>query len=264
MMARTSLPALYVQVTRAAMAGSAGDRTNFLLQAAGMVVNNGFMLVLWFMFFAGFHSVGGWTLRDMALLIGLIMTIVGVAGVAFGGYRDMAATILSGEIDALLTQPRSVLARLLSRESLPSAWGDLITGIAILIGFAGLSWRDLPWLAVGWTAGLSVYLSAAVSFAGLAFWFAGARSLARDLTDFMILVSSYPGSIYSGASKIIAYTLLPAGFIVLIPVSLLRRPAVGALAIEVGAALTYGLVAAAVFDLGMARYRRGAMAAAGG
>jgi ABC-2 type transport system permease protein len=256
-MARTSLAALYAHTARAAMAGSAGDRTNFALQAASMVVNNGFMLVLWFMFFAGFRSVGGWALADMALLVGLIMTIVGVTGVAFGGYRDMAATILSGELDALLIQPRTVLVRLFSRESLPSSWGDLLTGVIILIGFAGLAWRDLPWLAVGWTAGLVVYLSAAVAFGSLAFWIAGARSLARDLTDFMILVSSYPGSIYSGASKIIAYTLLPAGFIVLTPVSLLRAPGPATLVVEIGAAIGYAALAAAVFHLGLARYRRG-------
>jgi ABC-2 type transport system permease protein len=150
-----------------------------------------------------------------------------------------------------------VLARLLARDSLPSAWGDLATGIAIVVAFAGLSWLDLPWLAVGWTAGLVVYLAAAVSFASLAFWIAGARSLARDLTEFMILVSSYPGSIYSGASKIIAYTLLPAGFIVLTPVSLLRLPTAATLAAELGAALAYAAVAGALFHLGLARYRRG-------
>jgi ABC-2 type transport system permease protein len=256
-MARTSLALNYAHGAAAAVRASFADRTNFLLQSLSMVVNNGFMLVLWFMFFAGFRSVGGWALADMALLVGLIMTIVGVAGVAFGGYRDLAATILGGELDALLTQPRPVLARLLSRESLPSAWGDLITGVIILIAFAGLSWRDLSWLAVGWSAGLVVYLAAAVTFASLAFWIAGARSLARDLTDFMILVSSYPGSIYSGASKIIAYTLLPAGFIVLTPVSLLRAPGLVPLAAEIGAALAYAALAAATFHLGLARYRRG-------
>ena len=94
----------------AAIRASLAGRTSFLLQAGGMAVNNGFFLALWVLFFAGFKSVGGWGGRDMALLLGLIMTIVGVAGVAFGGYRDMAAAILGGEIDSLLTQPKSVLA----------------------------------------------------------------------------------------------------------------------------------------------------------
>lgn len=257
-MGRTTMLANYANGAAAAVRASFADRTNFILQSLSMVVNNGFMLALWFMFFAGFHSVGGWRLADMALLIGIIMSIVGVAGVAFGGYRDMAATILSGEIDALLTQPRSVLARLLARDSYPSAWGDLGTGIIILVAFAGLSWRDLPWLAAGWVSGLIVYIAAAVSFASLAFWMSGARSLARDMTDFVILVSSYPGSIYSGASKLIAYTLLPAGFVVLTPVRLLRHPSPATLGIALGAAIAYAAIAAGIFQLGLRRYRRGA------
>jgi ABC-2 type transport system permease protein len=257
-MARTSLVENYAHGAAAAVRASFADRTNFLLQSLSMVVNNGFMLVLWFMFFAGFRSVGGWRLADMALLIGLIMSIVGVAGIAFGGYRDMAATILSGEIDALLTQPRSVLARLLSRDSTPSGWGDLGTAIVILIAFAGLSWRDLPLFAVGWLSGLIIYIAAAVTFASLAFWISGARSLARDMTDFVILVSTQPGSIYAGASKLIAYTLLPAGFIVLAPVRLLRQPSLETLAIVIGAAAAYAAIAGGAFHLGLRRYRRGA------
>jgi len=257
-MVRTSLVANYAHGAAAAVRASFADRTNFILQSLSMVVNNGFMLALWFMFFAGFRSVGGWKLADMALLIGIIMSIVGVAGIVFGGYRDMAASILSGEIDALLTQPRSVLARLLSRDSYPSAWGDLGTAIVILMAFAGLGWRDLPWLAAGWLSGLVVYIAAAVTFASLAFWISGARSLARDMTEFVILVSTYPGSIYSGASKLIAYTLLPAGFVVLTPVRLLRHPSLGTLAVVIAAAMIYGAIAAGVFHLGLKRYRRGA------
>jgi ABC-2 type transport system permease protein len=257
-MARTSLVENYAHGAAAAVRASFADHTNFLLQSLSMVVNNGFMLVLWFMFFAGFHSVGGWKLADMALLMGIIMSIVGVAGIAFGGYRDMAATILSGEIDALLTQPRSVLARLLSRDSYPSAWGDLGTAIVILVAFAGLSWRDLPLFAAGWISGLIIYIAVAVTFASLAFWIAGARSLARDMTEFVILVSTYPGSIYSGASKLIAYTLLPAGFIVLTPVRLLRHPSLETLAVVIVAAVTYAAIAVCAFHLGLRRYRRGA------
>ena len=261
-MAASSLPSLYLRAAGAAIAASAADRANLALQILGMTINNGFMLTLWFLFFAGFHSVGGWRLGDMALLIGLIMTIVGVAGVAFGGYRDMAAAILSGEIDALLTQPRSVLGRLLSRDSLPSAWGDLLTGLTILLAFARLGWSDLPWLAIGWTCGLVVYLSMGVAFASLAFRLAGARSLARDLTEFVILLSSYPGSIYSGVGKLVAYTLLPAGFIVLTPVSLIRAPGPATLAAEAGAAAAYAGLAGAVFHLGLRRYRQGLTAGA--
>jgi len=167
------------------------DRTNFLLQMAGMAANNGFFFVLWILFFAGFRCAGGWQFADVCLLLGVIMTIVGVAGVFFGGYRDMATAILRGEADALLTQPKAVLPRLLARESFAHACGDLVTGMAMLATLAGLDAASVPLAILGVVLGLTVYISASVAFASLVFWIAGARSFARDLTDFLLLFSSY-------------------------------------------------------------------------
>lgn len=253
----------YIAHAAAAIRMSFADRTNFFLQSGGMIVNNLFFLILWFMFFAGFRSVGGWGLRDVALLLGLIMTIVGAAGVFFGGYRDMAATILRGEVDTLLTQPKAVLPRLLARDSNASGWGDFVNGILMLVLVSGLSWSDAPRVLLCLAAGLTVYVCAGVMFASMAFWFAGARSFARDLTDFLILMSSYPGSIFQGATKALAYTLLPAGFVVLAPVEFLRAPSVGTLAVVVGGAALYAAIAVGAFEIGLRRYRRGASPAFG-
>jgi ABC-2 type transport system permease protein len=110
---------------------------------------------------------------------------------------------------------------------------------------------------LGIALGLAVYLSASITFASLAFWISGARSFARDLTDFMLLFSTYPGSVYSGATKLIAFTILPAGFIVLAPVELLREPTLAHLGVAVAAATGYAAVAWFVFHLGLRRYQRG-------
>ncbi len=252
----------YAANVRAAIRTSLTDRVNFFLNAFGMVLNDIFFLALWYMFFAGFRRVGGWGLHDFALLLGLVMTIVAVSGVFFGGYRDMAAVILRGELDALLTQPKPVLARLLARESIATAWGDLVMGIWMLATFADLAWRDVPFVLLGLACGTTVYVASAVVYASLAFGFAGARSFARDLTDFMLLFSSYPGSVYSGATRIVAYTLLPAGFVVLAPVSFLRAPSVATLAVLLASAAGYAALALAAFHLGLRRYRRGLVAAA--
>ncbi len=252
----------YLAQAAAAVRVSAADRTNFLLQCAGMIVNNGFVLALWFMFFKGFESIGGWRMPDMALVIGLLATVVGLAGFAFGGYRDMAAAILRGEPDALLTQPRTVFWRLLALESsIPSA-GDLVTGVVLLAAFARIGWAELPWLGFALACGLVIYLAMATSFASLAFWARGARSFARDLTDFVIMFSSYPGSIYSGSIRLVVFTVFPAGFIVLTPVALLRHPTLAAAAALLAAALAYAAFAGALFSLGLRRHRRGEAPAA--
>jgi ABC-2 type transport system permease protein len=241
----------------AAIRISFADRTNFLLQMAGMVANNGFFFLLWILFFAGFRSVGGWQFADVCLLLGIIMTVVGVAGILFGGYRDMAAAILRGEPDTLLTQPKPVLPRLLAHESFAHAWGDLVTGTAILATLAGLDPARIPLAMLGVGLGLVVYVSASVVFASLAFWIAGARSFARDLTDFLLLFSSYPGSIYTGATKLIAFSIFPAGFVVLAPVELLRQPTLAHFGIAAAAAIGYATLAIVVFHLGLRRYQHG-------
>ncbi|WP_310539382.1 ABC-2 family transporter protein [Phenylobacterium sp.] len=249
---------LYAAQSSAAIRTSFSDRGNFAIQVGGMIVNDIFFLTLWVLFFAGFRSIGGWTLSDMALLFGLPMSVVGISGVFFGGYRDMAATLLRGELDALLTQPKGLIPRLLARESIATAWGDLAGAVFVLGVFAKLEWADLPALLLAIAAGTTVYVSASISFASLAFWAAGARSFARDLTDFMLLFSSYPGSIYHGAVKTIAFTILPAGFVVLAPMGMVRNPGLQTLALVLFGAVVYAAMAVGLFHLGVSRYRRGA------
>jgi ABC-2 type transport system permease protein len=169
----------------------------------------------------------------------------------------MALALLRGELDALLTQPKGLISRLLARESIATAWGDLAGGLMVLGLFAGLSWRQAPLVALGVAAGMAVYVSAGISFASLAFWAAGARSFARDLTDFTLLFSTYPGSIYQGAVKVIAFTVLPAGFVVMLPVRLIRDPGPAAVAMVLAGAGLYVLIAVGLFHLGLRRYRRG-------
>jgi len=249
--------AVYIANAKLAIRTSLSDRTNFTLQSIGMIVNDGFFLILWFMFFAGFRQVGGWGRSEVAQLLGLIMCIVAFSGVFFGGYRDMAATILKGELDSLLTQPKLVLPRLIARESIPSAWGDLIVGLMLICVYANLTFERLPGALIGFACGLAVYVSSAILYASLAFWFSGARSFARDLTDFMLLFSSYPGSIYTGATKFVAYSILPAGFVVLTPVRLFTQPSLATLVMALAAGCGYVVLALTSFHFGLRRYRRG-------
>jgi hypothetical protein len=103
----------------------------------------------------------------------------------------MAAAILRGGPDALLTQPKAVLPRLLAGESLAHGWGDLVTGSATLATLAGLDAARLPLTMLAVALGVAVYVSAAVTFASLAFWIAGARSLPRGCTEATLLEQGF-------------------------------------------------------------------------
>ena len=58
--------------------------------------------------------------------------------------------------------------------------------------------------------------------------------------------------------KTIAFTLLPAGFVVLAPMGMVRDPGLQTLALVVFGAVVYAAIAVGLFHLGVARYRRGA------
>jgi ABC-2 type transport system permease protein len=252
----------YTAQAQAAVRSSAADRGGFLFQAGAMAANNLFVLAMWFLFFAGFKSVGGWRMADMALLNALLALIVGLSGVVAGGYRDMARQIASGMLDALLTQPKAVLPRLLAHESKVTGWGDIVTG-ALLFLVADVSWFDAGWIAFALLCGMTVFISTATMFASIAFWASGARSFARDLTDFMISFSFYPGSIYGGMLKVVTFTVFPAAFITLIPVALIRS-ADWTQALILGAAtVTYATAAIILFGIGLRRYQRGESPVAG-
>ena len=72
---------VYLLQIAAAIRVSFADRADFWLQLGGMALNNGFVLLMWFLFFAGFRSVGGWHMADVALMIGILGFTVGAAGV---------------------------------------------------------------------------------------------------------------------------------------------------------------------------------------
>jgi ABC-2 type transport system permease protein len=149
-----------------------------------------------------------------------------------------------------------VLPRLLAQESSAPAWGDILVGIVLLSFKASLHWRDLPALLFVLAGSFIVFLATGVLFASLAFWVRGARSFARDLMDFLLTFGTWPGSIWSGGTKLIVYTILPAGFVVVLPVRFLRQPSVSAGIVVVAAAVVYAGLALTVFRLGLLRYRR--------
>jgi len=247
---------LYLAEIGAAIRVSLADRTNFAVLALGMVLNNGFVLLMWFMFFAGFRSVHGWQRADMALQIGIMALIFGATNVFAGGYRDIAATIVRGDLDACLTQPRAVLPRLLARESAPYGWGDIVVGLLLIACAAGLHRNHLPVLAFVLAASFTIFLASAILFASLAFWVNGARSFARDLVEFVLLFGTWPGSIWSGATRLMVYTVVPAGFVVVLPVHMLRAPALADAALMLAASLAYAGLAWTAFAMGLRRYRR--------
>ncbi|MBK8433375.1 MAG: ABC-2 family transporter protein [Chloroflexi bacterium] len=129
-------------------------RVSFISQIIGMAVNNGVMLVFWFIFFDRFGTIEGYAFEEMFLLFGLVALSYGVAHTLAGNIGGhLAYLIAQGRLDYYLVFPRRLLPHILFSRMQISAVGDLLFGlvcVALAIGADGWRW---VWALLGtWLA----------------------------------------------------------------------------------------------------------------
>jgi ABC-2 type transport system permease protein len=232
-------------------------RGAFLAQLAFMALNNVVWFSIWWLFFERFEQVRGWRVTDLMLLFGTVATAFGVTVVLAGGVRELARTIQDGELDALLTQPRSPLFQAIASRSVASGWGDALSGMVLVILSGYLDPGRLPLAAVAIAASATVFVSTGVLLHSLAFFAGRVDSFARQVFEFVLTISIYPESLFTGALQLMLYTLVPAGFIGFLPARLVREPSPLVLLAVLCGALAYASLAVLVFRAGLRRYTSG-------
>ena len=232
-------------------------RGAFWLQAGFMVANNVLYFTFWWIFFDRFEEIGGWRVHDMAALFGIVAMGFGLAIVFAGGIRDLSLYIIDGDLDPFLTQPKSVLLHATASKTYASGWGDLCSGLGFVLMSGLVDWHTLPALAVAVLASATVFTASAVILHSLAFWLGRIDTLARQLWEFLLTFSIYPSPIFSGALRFVLFSLIPAGFIGYLPLSLVRNSSLESLIPVVGGALGYGGLAIFVFYSGLRHYQSG-------
>ena len=232
-------------------------RGAFWLQAGFMVANNLLYFTFWWIFFDRFEEVGGWRISDVAALYGIVAAGFGMAVVFAGGVRDLSRSIVEGDLDAFLTQPRSPLLHALASKTSASGWGDLVSGIGFLMLSGLVTWPTVPIALLAVLISATIFVAAGVILHSLAFWLGRIDNLARQMWEFLVTFSIYPRPIFSGALQLLLFTLIPAGFIGYLPVELVRDFQWSGLAAAVGGALAWAGLAIAVFQAGLRRYESG-------
>jgi ABC-2 type transport system permease protein len=245
-------------LTRTNLSAAFAARGAFWLSAAFMLANNCIFFTIWPLYFRRFESLGGWVLADVAAMYGVVAAAYGLVTVVAGGHRTLANAIAEGDLDPFLTQPKPVLPHLLGARCIPSGFGDLATGVIMLFvsgRSASPSGAALALLLVVLAA--AIYLSANVLVHSLAFWLGEMQQTARTFSDYVVMFSMYPQTIYGGPLKALVFTLVPAGFIGWLPVETLREPTLLRVAALAGAATVWMGLAWGVFHAGLRRYSSG-------
>lgn len=193
---------------------------NFVAQTVGMVLNDSFWLLFWFIFFQKFGNINGWQFREIVLLNAILAAAWGFTVFLFGNWQDIAKIIENGGLDYYLSLPKNVLLHLLIKIHYSGA-GDFIYGIGL--AFFVVSGAQIPLFVVLLLSAASVILGFGILMGSLAFYFSYFEQVARTAREVFLTFSFYPFSIYSGVTRFFLLFVIPAGFVGGIPVELLTQ-----------------------------------------
>jgi ABC-2 type transport system permease protein len=94
-------------------------------------------------------------------------------------------------------------------------------------------------------------------FHSLTFWLGNASGLADQAMNAMLTFAMYPSDIFQGAIRFMMFTLLPAAFVGVVPLNVVRGLDVNGLLLLIGAASLITIVSSRVFYIGLRRYESG-------
>ncbi|HPT82553.1 MAG TPA: ABC-2 family transporter protein [Limnochordia bacterium] len=232
-------------------------RGAFFSQVVFMFLNNLMLLFFWWVFFTQVEALNGWLFEHVLLLYAVASGAYACQALFFGGSFSLSRAVSEGRLDFYLALPKPVLLHVLISRSSASAWGDLCFSLVIFVLTAAPTpGQLLGFLLLIFTGGV-VTTSFAVLAHSLSFWLGQSAQLADQLTEALLTFSLYPEGIFSAATRVVLYTLIPAGFVSYLPVRILQDFT----GIHVGLLLLFALglllTARTVFYRGLRRYESG-------
>ena len=229
------------------------NKVTFLMNVTFMILNNASILIQWFVLFRLREDIGGYTMREVMLLWGLMAASFGLSHILFARVYSLPELIVSGKLDSYLVQPKNVLLGVMTSSTNISAIGDLLYGL-ILLAVCGLGVRGFLFSLLFVVTGMIILTAFALFLGSLAFWFVRVEMLSGEMVMGLISFATYPDGIFQGISRFLLYFIMPVGMIVYHPVHILVRFDAGMFFTVLGYACLLSAVAAMVFYGGLRRY----------
>jgi ABC-2 type transport system permease protein len=253
----TNQAAYILTLCRTQVQASVALRAAFLSAAGLMLLNDLIFFSTWWIIMDRFGSVRGWNLDDVMCLYAVSAGGYGITVVLFGGIPNLSRKIEEGELDAFLTQPKSVLLQALASRTQMSGWGDIIAAAALLSLSGRVTLLSLPGLIVALLCAAANFTACGIIAHSLAFWLGRINTLSRGLFEFTISFSLYPPPLFEGAIRVVLFTILPAGLVSYLPVAVFRAPTVSNVTLTLAATAAHVTAAVWLFGRGLRRYSSG-------
>ncbi len=237
-------------------------RWSFVSQVSFMVLNDFLLLFFWWLIFGKVQTIGGWTFADVITMHAVLATSYGLSVSVFGNVNRLARIIAEGQLDYYLLLPRNPLLHALVSRSDLSGLGDVAFGLAAFCLFTPVTLGRLALFVIVTLASCTVYTCFAVITGSIAFFIGNAQTISLQLLGALITFGGYPDSIFKGLVRAVLYSVIPVGFAIYVPVSLLRNFSVVHLAGLLAFAGAIAWAASWLFGAGLRRYESGNLVSA--
>ena len=246
---------LYFKVN---LAAAMEYRSVFFTQAFGMAVSNATFVFFWWVAFSQVGGqIGGYDFRDVMFKWALCSSAFGLSSVLFANVNHLTRLIVTGELDTFLLQPCNLLLNVCCARTSLSAYGDLAYGVVLLALTQG--GNGAAWLIFALAVPVGAVLITAVGLTAhtLTFLFGNASIAGSMSVEFIVNFCIYPEGIYPKFVRGLMLSLIPAAFIVHIPLRLARSFSFSWLAIWLLASALYCAFAVWFFYRGLRKYESG-------
>jgi ABC-2 type transport system permease protein len=243
---------------RAAAAESWANRQAFWVQVLAMVANDLAWVAFWVLFFDRVGTLRGWDTDRVLLLFAVLTTSAGLVLGFLSNARSVGRLAAEGQLDSVLALPVPPLAYLLVRRIETTNLGDFVFGVVLFAVAGSPTVERTAVYVVGSLAGAVLLTGFLVATGSLAF-FGGRGETGEFGLHAMLLLASYPADIFTGASKAILYTAVPAAFVAAVPSTLIDDFDLTRAFALLGAATVFATAGWALFTLGLRRYTSGSV-----
>lgn len=233
-------------------------KTSFILQTIFMFVNNGFFLIFWNIVFSiNNNQTNGIEMKEIYYLWSIPTISYGISYFLFGGIANIGKNIITGGLDSYLTQPKNVFINIATSKCDFSAYGDLLYGLVIGVAASNNIFDYFKILGYS-LLGSIIFIATMTIIRSLAVFVGDIDDIAeRYEHTFLINFSVYPEEIFGKFIKFMLYTIVPAGYIVHLPIKLIRSFSIAKFLILIIAIAIYVIIAIIMFKKALKNYESG-------
>ncbi|PVG84048.1 transporter [Nocardioides gansuensis] len=186
-----------------------------MLVVGSMLINGLDFVGLWIMF-ANIDHLGGFGLREVALLYGASGIGIGIADTLIGSVERIGTYVRTGRLDQMLTKPVPLLVQVCADQFTLRRLGR-ITQAAVVFAWAApvVDWTLLRVLVavVMMASATVIFFALFVGFSCIQFWTTDASEFANGFTYGGNTVTQYPLTVFPREVLVSLTFVLPIAFV---------------------------------------------------